>query len=146
MGGTAFGYSVWLDSTFVGSWVGDARHNQYEGTFNFPTRLAKGSNHFITILQDHMGYEEDWTVGNDDFKAPRGILSYSFPGSTSTTVSTWKVTGNLGGESVNRLLFLTHLFYSNIQISSTLTRLAVLLMRVVYMESVKVRGFPFLQI
>ncbi|PPQ68771.1 hypothetical protein CVT24_007713 [Panaeolus cyanescens] len=99
LGGAAFGYSVWLDSTFIGSWVGDAVHNQYEGTFKFPSSLANGSKHVITILQDHMGYEEDWTTGNDDFKAPRGINRYSFVGSTSTVVSTWKVTGNLGGES-----------------------------------------------
>ncbi|KAF5322689.1 hypothetical protein D9619_001054 [Psilocybe cf. subviscida] len=98
-GGSAFGYSVWLDSTFIGSWVGDAVHGSYQSTFNFPATLTKGSSHIITILQDHMGYEEDWTAATDSFKAPRGIMSYSFVGSSSTTVSMWKVTGNLGGES-----------------------------------------------
>ena len=101
-GGSAFGYSVWLDSTFIGSWVGDAVHGSYEGTFNFPKALTKGSSHIITILQDHMGYEEDWTAASDAFKSPRGIWSYSFVGSASTTVSVWKLTGNLGGESVSR--------------------------------------------
>jgi hypothetical protein len=104
-GGSAFGYSLWLDSTFIGSWVGDAVHSSYAGTFKFPKALVKGSNHVITILQDHMGYEEDWTAATDDFKIPRGILSYSFVGSTTTTVSQWKVTGNLGGESVGRKPF-----------------------------------------
>ncbi|KDR82476.1 hypothetical protein GALMADRAFT_57522 [Galerina marginata CBS 339.88] len=46
-----------------------------------------------------MGYEEDFTARSDHFKAPRGILSYSFVGSTTTIVSSWKVAGNLGGES-----------------------------------------------
>ncbi|TFK43322.1 glycoside hydrolase family 35 protein [Crucibulum laeve] len=99
LGGSAFGYSVWLDSTFIGSWEGDAVHGEFTGTFNFPAVLAKGSAHVLTILQDHMGYEEDWTAGSDAFKTPRGIINYSFVGSNSTTVSTWKVTGNLGGES-----------------------------------------------
>ncbi|KAF4619804.1 hypothetical protein D9613_005466 [Agrocybe pediades] len=98
-GGSAFGYSVWLDSTFIGSWTGDAVHGDYEGTFKFPKSPTKGSNHVITILQDHMGYEEDWTAASESFKAPRGILSYSFVGSPSTNVTLWKVAGNLGGEN-----------------------------------------------
>ncbi|KAF9526882.1 glycoside hydrolase family 35 protein [Crepidotus variabilis] len=99
MGGSAFGYSVWLDSTFLGSWEGDSVRQDYEGTFKIATSPKKGSSHVITILQDHMGYEEDWIVGSETFKGPRGIISYSFVGSTGTKVDTWKVTGNLGGES-----------------------------------------------
>ncbi|KAF8076034.1 glycoside hydrolase family 35 protein [Lyophyllum atratum] len=98
-GGSAFGYSVWLDSTFIGSWVGDAVHGSFESTFKFPSLLAAGSGHVLTILQDHMGYEEDWTAASDAFKNPRGIINYSFVGSKVPTVSVWKVTGNLGGES-----------------------------------------------
>ena len=100
MGGAAFGYSVWLDATFIGSWEGNAVRSDYEGTFKFPTKLTSGSTHIITILQDHMGYEEDWIVASETFRAPRGILSYSFIGSSSTAIDVWKVTGNLGGESV----------------------------------------------
>jgi hypothetical protein len=49
------------------------------------------------------GYEEDWTpdVPMNAFKIPRGIISYTFIGSPNTTVSNWKVTGNLGGENVS---------------------------------------------
>ncbi|EGO25493.1 glycoside hydrolase family 35 protein [Serpula lacrymans var. lacrymans S7.9] len=97
-GGSAFGYSVWLDSSFIGSWVGDAVYESYQSSFSFPGTLSKGSAHVLTILQDHMGYEEDWTAASDDFKAPRGLLSYSFEGSNATTVDLWKVIGNLGGE------------------------------------------------
>lgn len=100
IGGSAFGYSVWLNSTFLGSWVGDAPTSQEAKTFTF-AKLAKGSNYVITILQDHMGLEEDFTAAADQFKTPRGILSYSFPGSNSTKINVWKVTGNLGGEDVS---------------------------------------------
>lgn len=51
-----------------------------------------------------MGNEENWTAASEDFKTPRGILDYSFMGSSATTVSVWKIAGNLGGESVRSLL------------------------------------------
>ncbi|KAJ7179483.1 glycoside hydrolase family 35 protein [Mycena filopes] len=98
-GGSAFGFSVWLDATFIGSWVGDAVQASFNGTFPFPTALKKGTAHVLTILQDHMGNEENWWAAGEDFKTPRGILSYAFTGSPATTVSLWKVAGNLGGES-----------------------------------------------
>jgi len=97
-GGAAFGYAVYLDGTFIGSWVGDAVNSQFQKTFTFMT-LKSGGAHILTIIQDHMGYEEDWWAAGDAFKTPRGILNYTFVGSTTTTVSTWKLTGNLGGEN-----------------------------------------------
>lgn len=105
-GGSAFGYSVWLNQTFLGSWVGNAGNASYEGTFSFTDTegLVSGSHYAITILQDHMGYEEDWSA-DDDFKTPRGILNYSFVGGSGTEVSTWKVAGNLGGEDVSSFPF-----------------------------------------
>ncbi|KAJ6510194.1 glycoside hydrolase family 35 protein [Mycena vitilis] len=98
-GGSAFGYSVWLDGTFLDSWVGDMVQSAFNGAFSFPAALPKGSAHVLTLLQDHMGNEENWWAAADDFKTPRGILSYSFIGSAATNVSVWKVAGNLGGES-----------------------------------------------
>ncbi|KAJ6538991.1 glycoside hydrolase family 35 protein [Mycena capillaripes] len=98
-GGSAFAYSVWLDGTFLGSWEGDPAQSAFNGTFLFPTALRKGSAHVLTLLQDHMGNEENWEAAGEDFKTPRGILSYSFTGSAATTVSVWKVAGNLGGEN-----------------------------------------------
>lgn len=102
-GGMAFAFSVWLDETFLGSWEGDAVSNAHNATFDFPVNLnANGTNHVLTILQDHMGYDGDWTVASDVFKLPRGILDYSFVSeSGNTSITTWKVTGNLGGEDVS---------------------------------------------
>jgi hypothetical protein len=114
IGGAAFGYSVWINSTFIGSWVGSSPTSQQSETFNF-AKLTQGGNYVVTILQDHMGLEEDFTAASDQFKTPRGILSYSFPSSTSTKISTWKVTGNLGGEDVSAIRVLvfdvTDLYY-----------------------------------
>lgn len=50
-GGAAFGFSVWLDSTFIGSWVGDGPTGAQTSTFKFPGALASGSAHVLTILQ-----------------------------------------------------------------------------------------------
>jgi beta-galactosidase GanA len=96
-GGQASGYSVWLDSTFIGSWEGDATHNNLDGTYTFPSKLKSGSTHVITIIADHMGYDEDWVAASETFKAPRGLTSYSFVGGQPSKI-TWKVQGNLGGE------------------------------------------------
>ena len=88
----------------MGSWEGDAITNDYNTTFDFPSTLDAGSEHVLTILQDHMGYEGDWTVASDWFKRPRGILDFYFTGSGNTTVDTWKLTGNLGGEDVSLVI------------------------------------------
>ncbi|KAJ7638480.1 glycoside hydrolase family 35 protein [Roridomyces roridus] len=98
-GGAAFGYSVWLDATFIGSWEGDPNFADFNGTHAFPGGgLRKASTHVLTIVQDHMGNEEDWWAAGNDFQTPRGVLDYHFIGSNSTSVTIWKVAGNLGGE------------------------------------------------
>lgn len=100
-GGLAFGYSMWLDDVFIGSWVGDAPHETFNGTHKFPSALSVGSSHIMTILLDHMGIEQNWAGASDYFRGPRGVLNYTFDGSPETDVSVWKVTGNLGGETVS---------------------------------------------
>jgi len=101
-GGLAFAYSMWLDNSFIGSWTGDGPHDMYSQTLNFPPTLRVGSQHVLTILLDHMGIEQNWAGASDWFRIPRGVLNYSFEGSPDTKVVTWKLTGNLGGESVNK--------------------------------------------
>lgn len=59
-GGTAFAYSAWLNSTFLGSWVGDALHWDFTGQFKFPTPLTAGQTAVLTILSDTSGYDGDW--------------------------------------------------------------------------------------
>jgi hypothetical protein len=98
-GGSAFGSSVFLNSTFIGSWTGiDAATNK-SSTYTLPN-LTKGRNYVFTILVDNMGLDENWVVGVDQMKLPRGILDYNLNTTSGTsTPITWKITGNLGGES-----------------------------------------------
>jgi hypothetical protein len=95
-GGSAFGASVWLDSTFVGSWPGIDKDGNYNSTFTLPN-LKTGQKCVLTVLIDDMGNNEDFTVGTDDAKQPRGILAYNLDGHAQSDIS-WKLTGNLGGE------------------------------------------------
>ena len=96
-GGTAYGVSVFLDNTFLGSWPGNSNQSSYNQTLTLPN-LRTGQSAVLTILQDHMGFDEDGTVGSDGNKNPRGILDYALVGRSKSVIS-WKVTGNLGGEN-----------------------------------------------
>lgn len=51
----------------------------------------------ITVVIDHMGLNENWVIGTDTMKYPRGILDFLLVGRDKSDV-TWKLTGNLGGE------------------------------------------------
>jgi hypothetical protein len=103
-GGAAFGFSAWLNGAFIGSWVGDPAQSVWTTSFNFTSALTTGANYVLTVLQDHMGYEEDWASASDFFKLPRGILDYSFINAAGASVdvdAVWKLTGNFGGEDVS---------------------------------------------
>lgn len=50
------------------------------------------------MVIDNNGLQENWVVGPDEMKTPRGILSYDLSGRPGTAIS-WKLTGNLGGEA-----------------------------------------------
>ncbi|KAJ5184395.1 Glycoside hydrolase family 35 [Penicillium cf. griseofulvum] len=95
-GGSAFGSSVWLNENHIGSWSGigpDADHN---GTYKLPT-LKKGKSYVFTVVVDNMGLNENWVIGEDQMKLPRGILNYDLSDHPPSDI-TWKLTGNLGGE------------------------------------------------
>ena len=95
-GGYAFGHSIWLNSTFVGSWVGIDADQNYNASYALPVQA--GESYIITILIDNMGLAENFSPGADTMKAPRGILTYSLSGYSQDAI-TWKIQGNLGGEN-----------------------------------------------
>ncbi|KAL5116547.1 hypothetical protein ACEQ8H_005543 [Pleosporales sp. CAS-2024a] len=95
-GGSAFGSSAWIGSQFLGSWRGyDAALNG-NSTFMLP-KLTAGNKYTITVVIDNQGLDENWTIGTETMKNPRGILDYSLAGHAASDIS-WKLTGNLGGE------------------------------------------------
>ena len=94
-GGYAYAHSIWLNSTFIGSFTGTSVDESWNQTYLFPSTLVANTPYVITVLIDHMGLDENYYPGEDQLKDPRGILDYSL--STNTPIS-WKMTGNLGGE------------------------------------------------
>ncbi|KIY02701.1 uncharacterized protein Z520_01166 [Fonsecaea multimorphosa CBS 102226] len=95
-GGWAFGHSVWLNQSFLGSYDGVSTENNTNATYAL-SALQTGSGYVLTVLIDHMGLEENGYVGSDQMKTPRGILDYKLAGYEDDAI-TWKLTGNLGGE------------------------------------------------
>lgn len=97
-GGSGFGHSVWVGSSYLGSFNGAGVPGSVNQTLAIPSgTLSRGKKYVITIVIDHMGEETNWTPGYDMMKYPRGILNYTLAGHAQSDVS-WKVTGNLGGE------------------------------------------------
>ncbi|KAF4185413.1 hypothetical protein CNMCM7927_006736 [Aspergillus lentulus] len=96
-GGYAYGHSVWLNSTYLGSWEGSAGDIFYNHTLKFPTAPRAGATYVLTVLIDHMGLDENFVANVQTMKDPRGILDYQVHGREKSSIS-WKMTGNLGGE------------------------------------------------
>jgi hypothetical protein len=95
-GGSAFGASAWINDKFLGSWRGYDAGINGNNTFTLPN-LSSGKAYVITVVVDNMGLDEDWTIGTETMKNPRGILDYKLSGHDQSDVS-WKIAGNLGGE------------------------------------------------
>lgn len=96
-GGNAFSHSVWLNSTYLGSWIGSPAESIHNQTFTFTSTLEPSCNYVMTVLIDHMGLTQNTYIGVEGVKEPRGILDYSVLGHAQSEI-TWKMTGNVGGE------------------------------------------------
>ena len=95
-GGSAFGHSVWLNSTFIGSFYGADKYSNWNTTYTLPN-LSSGKDYVITVVIDNMGLDENGEAGSSEMKDPRGVLDYELSGHNQSDVS-WKLTGNLHGE------------------------------------------------
>ena len=95
-GGTAYASAVFLNDTFLDGFPGSGLASFYTQNITLP-KLTAGATYVLTVLTDNMGLDEDFTVGQDSNKNPRGILDYELAGCEDSAI-TWKITGNLGGE------------------------------------------------
>jgi Beta-galactosidase, domain 2/Beta-galactosidase, domain 3/Beta-galactosidase jelly roll domain/Glycosyl hydrolases family 35 len=53
-GGTAFGASVWLNNTYLGSWYGNSAQSNASTAFNLAGKTKKGSKYVLTVVCDNM--------------------------------------------------------------------------------------------
>jgi hypothetical protein len=95
-GGWGYGHSVWINSTFLGSWVGSIRDKVYTHNLTISPFLQPDGKYVITVLIDHMGQDEE-APGTDAIKEPLGLVNYAFDTHPQSDI-TWKITGNIGGE------------------------------------------------
>lgn len=58
-GGSAFAFSAWVNSTFLGSWAGTGEAAIANQTLSLP-RLEREGKYVLTVLVDHMGHNGNW--------------------------------------------------------------------------------------
>lgn len=101
-GGNAFGYSVWLNSRYIGSYLGLS----YSGigalrlTFANATLNTNGQDNVLVVVMDNSGHDL-----RDAAVDPRGITNATLlgPADSSTggpgyAFKRWKIAGTAGGE------------------------------------------------
>jgi beta-galactosidase len=96
--GRAGAWQVWVNGTHLGAVrTGTASGNQNSSaTFALPPGLLQpGQDNVISVLVRNMGHNEDGG-GNDNHKAPRGLLAATLVGSDAPV--SWRIQGVLGGE------------------------------------------------
>ncbi|KAF2092648.1 hypothetical protein NA57DRAFT_49846 [Rhizodiscina lignyota] len=97
-GGTAFGWSAWLNGQFIGSWLGNSTQFSEQGnltlSFANATLSGTGAENVLLIVQDNSGHDETSGALN-----PRGILNATLiEDSGNATFTKWKVAGTAGGD------------------------------------------------
>ncbi|KAB8231913.1 glycoside hydrolase family 35 protein [Aspergillus alliaceus] len=94
-GGRAFGFSAWLNSEFIGSWLGIPGIGQGEQTFSFSNAtLSTDADNVLVIVMDNSGHDM-----RDGAINPRGIQNATLIGPGSYSFTEWKLAGNAGFEN-----------------------------------------------
>lgn len=100
-GGTAFGYSAWLNGKYVTSQPGNAWNEWFADNWFFALDQLKEEENVLVIISDSNGYDRDNGVTFFDShttKKPRGIRSAILLGAEGLEFTSWKLQGNAGGE------------------------------------------------
>ncbi|KAI1078989.1 beta-galactosidase B [Whalleya microplaca] len=88
-GGLAFGYSAWLNSEFIGSWLGLSYIDQQGVTFSFTNAtLKQEGDNVLVVLMDNSGHDQRTLALN-----PRGITNATLVGPGEYSFSEWKIAG-----------------------------------------------------
>ncbi|KAI3340175.1 glycoside hydrolase superfamily [Ustulina deusta] len=94
-GGLAFGYSVWLNSDFVGSWLGLSYTDRQGVVLSFKNAtLNSGRDNVLTVLMDNSGHDQRAAALN-----PRGISNATLLGPGTYSFSEWKIAGTAREEA-----------------------------------------------
>ncbi|KAK7728882.1 hypothetical protein SLS53_009345 [Cytospora paraplurivora] len=94
-GGTAFGYSVWLNSVYIGSYLGTSSSDTGTVDFSFAnaTLASEGNDNILVVVLDNSGHDEGSSA-----TTPRGIWNATLIGNGTHSFTEWKIAGTAGGE------------------------------------------------
>lgn len=95
-GGSAFGYSVWLNGDFLGAYLGSVKSATGNISFSFAnaTLAADGSENTLVVVMDNAGHDETSGAVN-----ARGIFNATLLGPDAGAFSEWKIAGTAGREA-----------------------------------------------
>jgi hypothetical protein len=94
-GGLAFGYSVWVNSQFVGSWLGLSYVDKQGIKLSFENiKLRSDKDNVLVVLMDNSGHDQRSEALN-----PRGITNATLLGSGTYSFSEWKIAGTATKDS-----------------------------------------------
>ncbi|KAH9892198.1 beta-galactosidase B [Xylariomycetidae sp. FL2044] len=94
-GGLAFGYSVWVNSQFVGSWLGLSYVDQQAVEFSFENATLKDqAENVLLVLMDNSGHDQRAAALN-----PRGITNATLLGPGVYSFTEWKIAGTAMGKT-----------------------------------------------
>lgn len=98
-GGTAFGYSAWLNGDFIGSWLGLSWIDSEASTFLFDNATLNadgGDDNVLVVVMDNSGHDQRSAAVN-----PRGITNATLVGPGSTyAFAAWQIAGTAGREDL----------------------------------------------
>jgi beta-galactosidase GanA len=90
-GGTAFGFSVYLNAEHLYSYTGNSTATSHNVTTGIPPSLLRKGKNTLLIVMDNTGHDETTGALN-----PRGILYASLEGGK---IENWRIAGTAGGEA-----------------------------------------------
>ncbi|KAI0108986.1 glycoside hydrolase family 35 protein [Nemania sp. FL0031] len=94
-GGLAFGYSVWLNSQFIGSWLGLSYIDKQGIELSFKNAtLNSRKDNVLVVLMDNSGHDQRSAALN-----PRGITNATLVGPGTYSFSEWKIAGTATEEN-----------------------------------------------
>ncbi|KAJ6559161.1 glycoside hydrolase family 35 protein [Mycena vulgaris] len=93
-GGTASGWSAWLNSDYIGSFPGIVSATSGTLALSFANATLASGENVLTVVMDHSGHDQ-----RDAALNPRGIISAALVSASNTTFTKWTLAGNAGGES-----------------------------------------------
>ncbi|KAM0426577.1 hypothetical protein ACHAPT_008269 [Fusarium lateritium] len=97
-GGLAFGYSVWLNSDYIGSYLGRSYLGAFGQEFSFKNATLSKDKNVLVVLMDNSGHDL-----RESALAPRGITNATLlgPSKKRYEFSEWKIAGTAGSDQAS---------------------------------------------